>query len=386
MSGPSSLALRVRFAELAASSGSASRRSGGRLHQPRPRRRRRRRDRRRDGARGARGARRARTSAACARFDAARSYGLAEQFLGELAARARPRPRRRLRQLQVGLRLHGAAGGRRRARTRSRSSRRAQLRRQWARDAGAARRRGCGSTRSTRRRWRAGCSTTPRCGRASTALRAAGVRIGLSATGPDRRRRSTARSRSAASTRSRRRGTCTSARPRARWRARARRRARGLRQGGAGERAAHRPRRAAAPLAAAARERDTTRDALALAAALAQPWADVVLSGAATVEQLESNLAARDVAWEGGLEELAEDPRRTGRRARAGLELGANVNRLGGAGRRGRQRREPRAPRRRPDVSPARDVNVGSAADRRRFDVDVAVRPLRRALDRPVRP
>jgi aryl-alcohol dehydrogenase-like predicted oxidoreductase len=36
----------------------------------------------------------------------------------------------------------------------------------------------------------------------------------------------------------------------------------------------------------------TTIDALALAAALAQPWADVVLSGAVTGEQLESNLAA----------------------------------------------------------------------------------------------
>ena len=33
-------------------------------------------------------------------------------------------------------------------------------------------------------------------------------------------------------------------------------------------------------------------DAVALGAALAQPWADVVLSGAATVEQLQSNLAA----------------------------------------------------------------------------------------------
>ena len=38
---------------------------------------------------------------------------------------------------------------------------------------------------------------------------------------------------------------------------------------------------------------DTTVDALAIAAALAQPWVDVVLSGAATVAQLESNLSAR---------------------------------------------------------------------------------------------
>jgi aryl-alcohol dehydrogenase-like predicted oxidoreductase len=35
-----------------------------------------------------------------------------------------------------------------------------------------------------------------------------------------------------------------------------------------------------------------TIDALALAAALAQPWADVVLSGAVTAEQLASNLGA----------------------------------------------------------------------------------------------
>ncbi len=57
------------------------------------------------------------------------------------------------------------------------------------------------------------------------------------------------------------------------------------------------------PLAEAARERATTPDALALAAVLAQPWADVVLSGAATVETLRSNLAALDVAWDAELDE-----------------------------------------------------------------------------------
>jgi aryl-alcohol dehydrogenase-like predicted oxidoreductase len=68
----------------------------------------------------------------------------------------------------------------------------------------------------------------------------------------------------------------------------------------------------AGALAAAARERGTTEDALALAAALAQPWADVVLSGAATVEQLESNLAARTLTWDAELERrlagLVEEP------------------------------------------------------------------------------
>ncbi len=41
-----------------------------------------------------------------------------------------------------------------------------------------------------------------------------------------------------------------------------------------------------------AADKATTSDALALAAVLAQPWVDVVLSGAATVEHLESNVTA----------------------------------------------------------------------------------------------
>lgn len=53
-------------------------------------------------------------------------------------------------------------------------------------------------------------------------------------------------------------------------------------------------------------------DALAIAAALAQPWAGVVLSGAATPDQLRSNLAALKVAWdaeaEAALAPLAEAP------------------------------------------------------------------------------
>ena len=47
-----------------------------------------------------------------------------------------------------------------------------------------------------------------------------------------------------------------------------------------------------------AAERGTTPDALAFAAVLAQPWADVALSGATTVEQLRSNLAALDVDYD----------------------------------------------------------------------------------------
>jgi len=57
-----------------------------------------------------------------------------------------------------------------------------------------------------------------------------------------------------------------------------------------------------------------TLDALAIAAALAQPWADVVLSGAARVAHLHSNLRALNVDWdpqaESDLAELREDPAR----------------------------------------------------------------------------
>ncbi|MFC4638958.1 aldo/keto reductase [Deinococcus hohokamensis] len=46
------------------------------------------------------------------------------------------------------------------------------------------------------------------------------------------------------------------------------------------------------PLQRMAAEHGVTPDALALSAALAQPWADVVLSGASTTNQLRSNLRA----------------------------------------------------------------------------------------------
>ncbi len=60
--------------------------------------------------------------------------------------------------------------------------------------------------------------------------------------------------------------------------------------------------------------RGVTPDALALAAVLAQPWADVVLSGAATLEALESNRTALelelDEELDPELEALAEEPAR----------------------------------------------------------------------------
>jgi aryl-alcohol dehydrogenase-like predicted oxidoreductase len=48
-------------------------------------------------------------------------------------------------------------------------------------------------------------------------------------------------------------------------------------------------------------------DAVALAAALTQPWASVVLSGAVTPEQLRANAAARGVDLP-DLPDLAEEP------------------------------------------------------------------------------
>jgi aryl-alcohol dehydrogenase-like predicted oxidoreductase len=71
-------------------------------------------------------------------------------------------------------------------------------------------------------------------------------------------------------------------------------------------------REASPALADAAAAHDTTPDALALAAAMSRPWAGVVLSGAATVPTLESNLRAARVRWTPELDErlavLREDP------------------------------------------------------------------------------
>ena len=57
-------------------------------------------------------------------------------------------------------------------------------------------------------------------------------------------------------------------------------------------------------------EGDLPTDALAIAAALAQPWSKVVLSGASTTGQLDQNLRALDVSGSDleGLQELAEAP------------------------------------------------------------------------------
>ncbi|WP_030268322.1 aldo/keto reductase [Streptomyces sp. NRRL B-24484] len=77
-----------------------------------------------------------------------------------------------------------------------------------------------------------------------------------------------------------------------------------------------------AALRALAVRTGATCDALALAAAAAQPWADLVLSGAATAGQLESNLSAAALALGpadlAGLAVLAE-PAEVYWRTRAGL-------------------------------------------------------------------
>jgi aryl-alcohol dehydrogenase-like predicted oxidoreductase len=49
--------------------------------------------------------------------------------------------------------------------------------------------------------------------------------------------------------------------------------------------------------------RGTTIEMLALGAALARPWADFVLTGAATVGQVQSNVAALGLALDPELEE-----------------------------------------------------------------------------------
>jgi aryl-alcohol dehydrogenase-like predicted oxidoreductase len=63
----------------------------------------------------------------------------------------------------------------------------------------------------------------------------------------------------------------------------------------------------ALPLVDAARDRGVSPDVIALASALDQPWADVVLSGAVTTDQLRSNLTALDVVVDDGLRSRLRD-------------------------------------------------------------------------------
>jgi aryl-alcohol dehydrogenase-like predicted oxidoreductase len=69
-----------------------------------------------------------------------------------------------------------------------------------------------------------------------------------------------------------------------------------------------------ASLRESAERHHSTPDALALAAALSQPWAAVVLSGASTVDMLRSNLEALELELDAELApelaQLAEDPAR----------------------------------------------------------------------------
>jgi aryl-alcohol dehydrogenase-like predicted oxidoreductase len=61
------------------------------------------------------------------------------------------------------------------------------------------------------------------------------------------------------------------------------------------------------PIADAARDHGTTPDAIAVAAVLAQPWADVVLIGPSSPAQLSANLSATDLVL-GDLGALGEEP------------------------------------------------------------------------------
>jgi aryl-alcohol dehydrogenase-like predicted oxidoreductase len=63
------------------------------------------------------------------------------------------------------------------------------------------------------------------------------------------------------------------------------------------------PRGGCAPLEAVAERLGATSDAVAIAAVLSRPWVDVVLSGAATTEQLRSNLRALELRWSAELDD-----------------------------------------------------------------------------------
>jgi aryl-alcohol dehydrogenase-like predicted oxidoreductase len=63
------------------------------------------------------------------------------------------------------------------------------------------------------------------------------------------------------------------------------------------------PRGGCAPLEGVAERLGATSDAVAIAAVLSRPWVDVVLSGAATPEQLWSNLGALELPWSAELDE-----------------------------------------------------------------------------------
>jgi aryl-alcohol dehydrogenase-like predicted oxidoreductase len=52
-----------------------------------------------------------------------------------------------------------------------------------------------------------------------------------------------------------------------------------------------------------AESRGTSIETLALAAALARPWADIVLTGAATVSQINSNFDALDLPYDDALDD-----------------------------------------------------------------------------------
>jgi aryl-alcohol dehydrogenase-like predicted oxidoreductase len=63
------------------------------------------------------------------------------------------------------------------------------------------------------------------------------------------------------------------------------------------------PRGGCAPLEAVAARLGATSDAVAIAAVLSRPWVDVVLSGAAAPEQLRSNLGALELRWSAELDD-----------------------------------------------------------------------------------
>jgi aryl-alcohol dehydrogenase-like predicted oxidoreductase len=83
------------------------------------------------------------------------------------------------------------------------------------------------------------------------------------------------------------------------------------------------PRGSIEPVRRAARRLGISEDALAIAAVLARPWVTTVLSGASTVAQLQSNLGAIEVSWDASLDEelgALTEPPETYWKTRSGLQ------------------------------------------------------------------
>ena len=220
-----------------------------------------------------------------------------------LARRAPGRPTSR--SAPSGATATSATGGSTPTCTRSRTTRWRRSSTQRDETLGAARRTGWRSTTCTAPPWRPACWRTRALHRAMAELRDRGVRVGVSTSGPQQaevgaaRARGHRRRRAAVHLRADAPGTC--------WRPRSRPAL--AEAAAAGARCSSRRRWRTAGWRRAARTAVRRRagctrwppswgspaDVLAVAVGSHQPWADLVLSGAVTPEQLRSNAAAAEL-------------------------------------------------------------------------------------------